>query len=203
MSGLRLRYAGVRDYREIWESMRRFVAVADGRTEEEVWFLQHPPVYTLGRTANRRHLLRMNDIPVVESDRGGQVTYHAPGQLVAYPLVNLHRRKLGLRDFVRRLEEAVIRLLADYGVVGEGSVSAPGVYVSGAKIAALGLRLCRGWTYHGIALNVDLDLRPFADINPCGYEGLAVTRTKDWNVSGGVDDLAPELAGHFQQLLSR
>lgn len=170
-----VRRLGLCDYQPVWARMRAFADNAGADTGEELWLLQHTPVYTLGRNGQRAHLLRDNGIPVVCSDRGGQITYHGPGQLVVYLLLNISRRRLGLRHFVRLLESAVIALLAHYGIDANGDVGAPGVYVNGAKIAALGLRLRRGWCYHGLSFNINMDLAPFADINPCGYQNLPVT----------------------------
>jgi lipoyl(octanoyl) transferase len=180
-------------------------AFTDGRsaqTADEIWLTEHPPVYTLGLAGRREHLLRANDIPVIKVDRGGQVTYHGPGQLVAYLLFDLRRAKLGVREMVRRIEGAVITWLASRDVHAHGKTSAPGVYVtrhgSEAKIAALGLRVRNGCTYHGVAVNIDMNLAPFADIDPCGYPGLAVTQLADFGVRSTVADagrtLAPLLA---------
>lgn len=155
--------------------MREFTDGRDATTVDELWFLQHPPVFTQGQAGKSEHLLAPGDIPVVQVDRGGQVTYHGPGQWVAYLLLDLRRRGLGVRALVDLIEAAVIETLAHYGVAGAADPAAPGVYVDGAKIAALGLRIRRGCSYHGVALNVDMDLEPFERINPCGYAGLRVT----------------------------
>lgn len=192
-----VRRLGVRDYQSVWDDMRAFVERADNDSGEELWLLQHSPVYTLGRSGNRAHLLRENNIPVVHSDRGGQVTYHAPGQIIAYLMLNISRRRLGLRRLVRLLETAVVQCLAGYGIAARGDEQAPGVYVDGAKIAALGLRLRRGWSYHGIALNINMDLAPFADINPCGYENLPVTQMAAFGAPPPLDALGTALARHL------
>ena len=170
-----VRHLGRVDYEPIWRAMQDFTARRLPDTPDEIWLLEHPPVYTQGQAGKPEHLIAATPIPVVHIDRGGQITYHGPGQIVAYVLVDLRRRGYGIRELVTRMEQAVIDLLAAQGVTAERLAGAPGVYVTGAKIAALGLRVKHGCTYHGLALNVDMDLRPFAAINPCGYPGLAVT----------------------------
>ena len=175
--------------------MQEFTARRTPQTPDEIWLLQHPPVYTLGLNGRPEHLPGAATIPVVKIDRGGQVTYHGPGQIVAYLLLDLRRLKLGVRELVRKMEQAVIDVLADHGVSAEGRISAPGVYVNGAKIAALGLRIKNGCCYHGLALNVDMDLSPFLAIDPCGYPGLKVTQTRDLGIAGNPDSLSEELAG--------
>ena len=159
--------------------MQAFTAARTADTPDEFWVLEHPPVYTQGQAGKPEHLLRATEIPVIRIDRGGQITYHGPGQLVIYTLVDLRRRGYGIRELVQRMEQAVIDMLAAQGVVGERISGAPGVYVGGAKIAALGLRVKHGCTYHGLALNVDMDLAPFSAINPCGLLGLTVTQCRD------------------------
>ncbi len=172
---LHLRRLGRRPYEPIWDAMRSFTEARDATTPDECWLVEHPPTYTLGRNADASHLLEPGDIDVVAIDRGGQVTYHGPGQVLLYTLVDLRRRGLGVRALVDALEGAVQDLLADHGLTGSTRRDAPGVYVEGAKIAALGLRIRHGRAYHGVALNVAMDLAPFDRINPCGYRGLAVT----------------------------
>jgi lipoyl(octanoyl) transferase len=162
-------------YEPTWRAMQAFNAARSAETEDQLWLAEHPPVFTLGLAGKREHLLAPGDIPVVSTDRGGQVTYHGPGQVVAYPLLDLRRSGYGVKELVRRLEGALIEVLDGYGVRGERRTGMPGVYVDEAKIAAVGLRVARGCTYHGVALNVDLDLQPFSRINPCGYAGLAAT----------------------------
>ena len=183
-------------------------AFTDARTpssSDELWLTEHAPVYTLGLAGRRDHLLRDNGIPVHKVDRGGQVTYHGPGQLVMYTLVDLRRRGLGVRPFVRMLESAVIGWLASHGVAARGRVDAPGVYVTRgdaeAKIAALGLKVRNGCTYHGVAVNVAMDLDPFADIDPCGYPGLAVAQLADFGVARTVEAAGTELAAHLRERL--
>jgi lipoyl(octanoyl) transferase len=176
---VRLQQLGSRDYAEIADAMRRFTADRDADTADEIWLVEHPPVFTLGLNASRAHVLDARDIPVVETDRGGQVTYHGPGQLVLYPLLQLSRHGLGVRALVTLLEECVVDVLARFAIPAAADPHAPGVYVQGRKIASVGLRIRRGCSYHGVALNVNGDLSPFDRINPCGYQGLQVTRMTD------------------------
>ena len=184
MSGERalIRDLGRVEYEPTWRAMQAFTAAREQDTPDEFWLLEHPPVYTQGQAGKAEHLIAETAIPVVPIDRGGQITYHGPGQLVAYVLVDLRRRGYGIRELVTRMEQAVIDLLAAHGVVAERLGGAPGVYVDGAKIAALGLRVKHGCTYHGLAFNVDMDLAPFAAINPCGYAGMRVTQCRDLGV---------------------
>jgi lipoyl(octanoyl) transferase len=178
-----VRQLGRVEYEPTWRAMQAFTARRIADTPDELWLLEHPPVYTLGQAGKAEHLIAATDIPVVPIDRGGQITYHGPGQVVAYVLVDLRRRGFGIRELVSRMEQAVIDLLATQGVTAERLAGAPGVYVGGAKIAALGLRVRHGCTYHGLALNVDMDLAPFAAINPCGYPGMAVTQCRSLGVN--------------------
>lgn len=182
--------------------MRAFTAARTAATPDELWLLEHPPVYTLGQAGKPDHLLRDNGIPVVRTDRGGQVTYHGPGQVVAYVLLDLRRRGLTVKRLVWMLEQAVIDLLAAHRVAGERRAGAPGVYVGGAKVAALGLRVRGGCTYHGLALNVDMDLAPFRDINPCGYEGLEVTQLADLGVRLSVAEAGDAFARALRERLA-
>lgn len=182
--------------------MRAFTDARTPESEDELWLVQHPPVYTLGQAGRREHLLAPGEIPVVQSDRGGQVTYHGPGQLVVYTLVDLRRVDYGIRDMVVRLENAVIACLSHYGIEGVGRRDAPGVYVSGAKIAALGLRVRKGCTYHGLSLNVDADLAPFSGIDPCGYAGLEVTSLAALGVSDDCQAVAEHLIPALQAQLN-
>ena len=174
-----IRHLGLAPYEPTWRAMQRFTDERDASTPDEIWFLEHPPVFTLGLNASRDHLKAPGDIPVLQIDRGGQVTYHGPGQLVVYPLIDLKRRALGVRQLVVALENAVIEYLREFDVEAGGSRAAPGVYVNGAKIASIGLRVRRGASYHGLAFNVSLDTEPFRRINVCGYPDLAVTRLND------------------------
>lgn len=190
---------GRRDYRETWEAMRAYTDARDRQTQDALWLVEHPPVYTLGRNGDPAHILRATDIPVVETDRGGQVTYHGPGQLVVYVLFDLNRLGIGVRTLVSGLENAVIATLAQYGILAESRRDAPGVYVAGRKIASLGLRVRRGCSYHGLSLNVDVDLAPFAAINPCGYPGLQVTRLADLDAPVRPLEVAIPLIGAIVQ----
>ena len=177
-----IRSLGRVEYAPTWRAMQDFTARRTPDTPDEIWLLEHPPVYTQGQAGRAEHLIAKTPIPVVPIDRGGQITYHGPGQVVAYVLVDLRRRGYGIRELVTRMEQAVIDLLAAQGVAAARQPGAPGVYVDGAKIAALGLRVKHGCTYHGLALNVDMDLAPFAAINPCGYAGMRVTQCRDLGV---------------------
>jgi lipoyl(octanoyl) transferase len=178
--------------------MQDFTAARTEHTADELWLLEHSPVYTLGIAGREEHVRSARDqIPVIRTDRGGQVTYHGPGQVVAYLLLDIRRRGLGVRALVRLMERAAIALLADFGVIAAGRVEAPGVYVGGAKIAALGLRIKRGCCYHGLALNVDMDLAPFGAIDPCGFPGLAVTRTRDLGIEESPAAIGDRLARHL------
>ncbi|MCC7277630.1 MAG: lipoyl(octanoyl) transferase LipB [Chromatiaceae bacterium] len=198
-----IRYLGLRAYETIWQAMRDFTDARDPETPDELWLLQHPAIYTLGQAGRWEHLLDAGGIPALKVDRGGQVTYHGPGQLIAYLLLDLKRAGLGIKGLVHLLETAVMELLAAHGITAQVRPDAPGVYVAGAKIASLGLRVRRHCSYHGVALNVDLDLEPFSRINPCGYPGLAVTRLVDLGVALSLDRLAEELAARLAARLGR
>ncbi len=185
-------------YEPVLQKMRTFTQARDESTQDEIWLLEHVPVFTLGRSGKMEHVLAAGDIPVVQIDRGGQVTYHGPGQLVVYLLLDVRRKELGVRELVMRIEQAVITLLAQHGVAAQGDRDAPGVYVDGRKISALGLRISKGKTYHGLSLNVAMDLEPFSRINPCGYAGLEVTQC----CALGMDESVMELAGELCTLLA-
>jgi lipoyl(octanoyl) transferase len=190
------------DYLATWDAMREFTDSRDTTTPDNIWLLQHPPVFTQGQAGKAEHLLMPGDIPVVQSDRGGQVTYHGPGQWVVYLLLDLRRRGMGVRELVDRIEQGIIGLLADYGIAADSRRDAPGVYVGDEKIASLGLRVRRGCSYHGLALNVDMDLEPFGRINPCGFEGMAVTSVA--RCLGGKGPTMDEMGDALlQQLLFR
>lgn len=202
-AAVQVRVLGRTMYATTFARMREFTDTRNAATPDEIWLTEHAPVYTLGLAAKRAHLLDAGDIPVVESDRGGQITYHGPGQLIAYLLIDLHRRDIKVRELVRLVEGALIETLAAYGIAGERQSGMPGVYVAGAKIAALGLKVKRGCCYHGASLNVDLDLAPYSGINPCGYAGLASTSIKSLCVSAGVADAGRRVAAHLQAALEQ
>ncbi len=170
-----VRSLGLHDYEPLWRDMQQFTEKRSSLSPDEIWFTEHPPVFTLGLNASREHLLTPGDIPVIQVDRGGQVTYHGPGQLMVYPLIDLKRAGLGVRDLVTGLEQTVVDLLADFDIEAASRKDAPGVYVEGRKVASVGLRVRRGGSYHGMALNIDVDLEPFSRINPCGFSDLEVT----------------------------
>ncbi len=194
---LKIKQLGLSGYEAVWQSMKDFTQTRDGDTPDEMWIVEHPPVFTLGRSGKTEHILQDSEIPVVKVDRGGQVTYHGPGQIVIYLLLDLHRRNLGIRKLVTLIEECIVSLLQEYGIKANSDPKAPGVYVDGKKIAALGLRVSKGRTTHGLSLNVDMDLRPFNYINPCGYKGLEVIQTK----SLGIQDEMPALTNKLQKML--
>ncbi len=198
-SRLEIKQVGMVDYLIAWHAMKSFTNNRTSDTRDEIWIVQHPPVYTLGIAGKPEHLLHQNGIEVIKTDRGGQITYHGPGQLIAYLLLDMRRLKIGVRELVRRMENAVIDLLKDYHIDADGHVDAPGVYVANAKIAALGLKIKRGFCYHGIALNIDMDLAPFSAINPCGYPGLKITQTKDL----GITDRLETLSNKFTEKLKK
>jgi len=199
--GVVIRRLGLAPYEPVWRAMQRFTDSRTEDTADEIWLVEHPPVFTLGLNASREHLLSPGDIPVVQIDRGGQVTYHGPGQLVIYPLLNLRRSRLNVRELVVALEESVIGYAAELGITAAGSREAPGVYVAGAKLASIGLRIRRGASFHGAALNVSLDLEPFKRINVCGYRGLQVTRLVDHGAQLDVDEAARGLTPHLLRQL--
>jgi lipoyl(octanoyl) transferase len=188
-----IRRLGQVEYEPTWRRMQAFTEARGPDQPDELWILEHPPVFTLGLNGRREHLLAPGEIPVVQVDRGGQVTYHGPGQLVVYPLLDLGRCGLGVRELVCALERAVIRCVAGYGITAAGDRDAPGVYVDGRKLASIGLRIRRNCCYHGLALNVDMDLEPFRRINPCGFQGLEVTQLADLGVSKPAERVAADL----------
>lgn len=180
-------------YEPTWRRMQAFTDRRGPGDADELWFLEHPPVFTLGMNGSREHVLAPGDIPVIDIDRGGQVTYHGPGQLVVYPLMDLARARLNVRQLVVALEQAIIRCVARYGIEAASRCDAPGVYVGEKKLASLGLRIRRGCSYHGLALNVNMDLEPFSRINPCGFTGMEMTRLADLGVERGVEEVAQDL----------
>lgn len=198
---LRFSNLGLQDYLPLWQKMKDFTENRDIDTPDEIWFLEHPPVFTQGQAGKSEHILNAGSIPIVQVDRGGQVTYHGPGQLIVYFMINIKRRQLGVRPLVNLIENTVITLLADYGIDANAKSDAPGVYVNGAKIASLGLRIRRGCSYHGLSFNIDMDLEPFSRINPCGFQNLAITQLKDWIPSASIPTIIPQLEKHLTQNL--
>ena len=196
-----LREPGLVAFEPTWRRMQAFTEQRDADTPDEIWFLQHEPVFTLGLNGDPAHVLEAGDIPVVKTDRGGQVTYHGPGQLVVYPLLDLRRLGLGIRSLVTALENSVIAMLATWDIEARARADAPGVYVAGAKVASIGLRVRRGASYHGVAINVDLDLAPFSRINPCGYEALPMTRICDLRAGATVASVMPDYRKALLQCL--
>ncbi len=198
---LRVRQRGRVPYEQSWQEMLAFTDARSNDTPDELWLLEHPAVYTLGKAGKPEHLLDPDDTPIIQTDRGGQVTWHGPGQAIIYALIDLQRRKLGVRALVSALEQAVIAVLADHGIHASARADAPGVYVADAKIAALGLRVRKGCSLHGLALNVSNDLAPYQHINPCGYAGQAITRTVDLGINQDQSTLSDRLAQTLAQRL--
>ena len=196
-----VRELGLQPYEQVWKDMQLFTDRRTDSTEDELWLLQHQPVYTLGKNGKAEHILNSEDVPVINSDRGGQVTYHGPGQIIVYTLLDLSRMKIGVRELVTRIENSVINLLEDYAISANARKDAPGVYVDGKKIAALGLRVRKGRSFHGLALNVDMDLEPFKRINPCGYEGLEVTQLSELADTPDFAAVEKQLLSHLQRQL--
>lgn len=191
------RMPGLSEYEATWQAMKEFTQARQNDTPDEIWLLQHPPVYTLGQAGDASHRLTDNGIPMVKVDRGGQITYHGPGQLVAYLLIDLRRRGITVKGLVRLMEQTLLDVLAAHGVRGELQNGAPGVYVQGSKVAALGLRVQKGCSTHGLSLNVNMDLRPFANINPCGYADLPVTQTQSLGICHTLEELQTQLTDHL------
>lgn len=189
------------DYQTAWDKMREFNEQRSSASKDEIWLVEHPPVFTLGLNGKNEHILNARNIPVIKCDRGGQVTYHGPGQIVAYIMMDLQRRNWGVKKLVSQLEQAVLELLKEYNIDGQRKEKAPGIYVDGSKIAALGLRVRRGCSYHGLSLNVDMDLSPFNLINPCGYEGLESTQLSELAADIDVNRVATQLISHLSQQL--
>ena len=192
-----VRSLGLRDYEPLWHDMQQFTETRSSLTPDEIWFTEHPPVFTLGLNASREHLLTPGDIPVIQVDRGGQVTYHGPGQLMVYPLIDLKRAGLGVRDLVTGLEQTVVDLLANFDIEAASRKDAPGVYVEGRKVASVGLRVRRGGSYHGMALNIDMDLEPFSRINPCGFSDLEVTDLTALGISESRTEIQERVQAHL------
>ena len=200
---LLVKHLGRVEYEPTWQAMQAFTAARQPETPDELWIVEHPPVYTLGQAGKPEHVLQDVGIPIVKIDRGGQVTYHGPGQVVIYLLLDLARLKIKVRELVTTIEQAVIDFLAAYAITAERRNGAPGVYVGDAKIAALGLKIRNGCSYHGLSLNVDMDLHPFTAINPCGYAGLKVVQTKDFNIPLTPAQAGEQLTQYLQQQLDR
>ena len=198
-----IRQLGRADYEPTWLAMQEFTAARTPETPDELWVVEHPPVFTLGQAGKPEHLLRDVGIPVVRIDRGGQVTYHGPGQVVIYLLLDLQRLKIKVRELVTAIEQAIIEALADFAITAERRTGAPGVYVGDAKIAALGLRIRNGCSYHGLSLNVDMDLSPFSAINPCGHAGLRVTQTSELGIPLNLADAGELLCRHLRKQLDK
>jgi len=194
---LNIRYLGLQPYHIVWDDMKQFTCERNVQTNDELWLLEHTPIYTQGQAGKPEHILHSSSIPIVQSDRGGQVTYHGPGQLVAYVLMDIRRRHMGIRTLVCKLEELLILLLKKYNISAQTRCGAPGVYVSEKKIASIGLRVKNGCTYHGIALNVAMNLTPFADINPCGYEKLQMTQIQDFTSGVTIDQVSRQFTQDF------
>ena len=199
---MKVQYLGLQPYQEVYEAMQAFTENRTSETADELWVVEHPAVYTQGQNGKPEHILNAHNIPIVKVDRGGQVTYHGPGQIVVYTLINFKARNCGVRSLIRALENAIIATLKSYGIAGNGDVSAPGVYVSSKKIAALGLRIRKGAVYHGLSLNVDMDLTPFKGINPCGYQGLEVTQMRDLTTKEmSIEAVEASLLAHLEYYL--
>jgi len=196
-----VRELGLRDYISVWNAMREFTQKRSATTQDELWLVEHHPIFTLGQAGKAEHILQTTDIPIVRTDRGGQVTFHGPGQVVGYVLLDLRRKKIGIRPLVALLEQVIIDLLADYQIVASNRCDAPGVYIEGEKICSIGLRVKQGCTYHGFALNVDLDLKPFKMINPCGFSGLKMTQLSYYQKQFSKLKLHEQLVAYMVQKL--
>lgn len=199
---IKLNYLGLSEYEPVWRAMQKFTDNRTPNTMDELWIVEHPPVFTQGQAGKPEHILNSGDIPIIQVDRGGQVTYHGPGQIVIYPLIDLKRHKIGIKALVNGIEEALIQTMAHYGVEAKRKEKAPGVYVEGKKIASLGLRVRKGCTFHGLAFNIRMDLEPFLRINPCGYAGLEVTQLSELNNSIEFDKVQEQLIKHLCQILN-
>lgn len=198
-----IKFLGLVEYESTWHAMQQFTSQRTAETRDEIWVLQHPPTFTQGQAGKEEHLLDAHGIPVVQIDRGGQITYHGPGQVVAYLLLDLRRWKINVRELVRLMEQAVVDLLAEHNIIAFGREDAPGVYVGEAKIAALGLKIRKGCCYHGLSLNVGMDTRPYSYINPCGFQGLRVSQIKDFNASVLHSEIEQDLARKLSTLLQQ
>lgn len=198
---LHIRHLGKQDYESVWHAMQHYTDTRDSESHDELWIVEHPPVFTQGQAGKSEHILNAGDIPVIQVDRGGQVTYHGPGQLVVYPLLDIKRSKVGVRQLVTHIEQSIVDMLAKYDINAYAKADAPGVYVNERKIASLGLRIRKGCSFHGLALNVDMDLAPFRRINPCGYAGLEMVQCKALGGPQTVIEAGEQLTITFSQLL--
>jgi len=198
---LHIRHLGSQDYESVWHAMQQYTDNRNGDSQDELWLVEHPPVFTQGQAGKAEHILNPGDIPVIQVDRGGQVTYHGPGQLVAYPLLDIKRLKIGVRQLVTSIEQSIVDMLARYEVKAYAKADAPGVYVDERKVASLGLRIRKGCSFHGLALNVDMDITPFRRINPCGYAGLEMVQCKQLGGPQTVSEAGEQLIETFSQLL--
>ena len=196
-----VKYLGQKDYESTWQAMKDFTDNRTPETEDELWVVEHPPVFTIGQAGKSEHLLKQTNIPVIQVDRGGQITYHGPGQIVVYTLINVKRKGLGVRELVTLLETSTIDLLRHYDITAEADPKAPGVYVNEAKICAIGLRIRRGCSFHGLALNVKMDLTPYDAINPCGYPGMQVTQMADFLPKIEIKSVSAQLIAHLMSHL--
>lgn len=200
-STLHIRYIGQQDYESVWHAMQSYTDNRDSTSPDQLWLVEHPPVFTQGQAGKSEHILNPGDIPVIQVDRGGQVTYHGPGQLVAYPLINIKRLKIGVRQLVTDIENSIVQMLEGYQIKAYAKADAPGVYVDERKIASLGLRIRKGCSFHGLALNVDMDMSPFLRINPCGYAGLEMVQCKQLGGPQTVTEAGEQLVKTFSQIL--
>ncbi|MCE9686264.1 lipoyl(octanoyl) transferase LipB [Shewanella sp. AS16] len=200
-STLHIRHLGQQDYESVWHAMQQYTDTRNGDSPDQLWIVEHPSVFTQGQAGKSEHILNAGDIPVIQVDRGGQVTYHGPGQLVAYPLIDIKRAKLGVRQLVNHIEQSIVDMLQPYKITAYAKADAPGVYVNERKIASLGLRIRKGCSFHGLALNVNMDLSPFRRINPCGYAGLEMVQCKELGGPESVEEAGKQLIQTFSQLL--
>jgi len=199
---IKLKYLSLKEYEPVWRAMQSFTDARDENTIDELWMVQHPPVFTQGQAGKAEHILNAMDIPVIKVDRGGQVTYHGPGQIVIYPLIDLKRHKIGIKALINGIEEALIQTMAEYGVQAKRKEKAPGVYVDGKKIASLGLRVRKGCTFHGLAFNIRMNLEPFSRINPCGFAGLKVIQLSDLNTKIELEEVQEILINKLCKILN-
>lgn len=198
---LHIRHLGMQDYESIWHAMQEYTDTRDSNSQDELWIVEHSPVFTQGQAGKSEHILNPGDIPVIQVDRGGQVTYHGPGQLVVYPLIDIKRNKIGVRQLVNHIEQSIVDMLGQYDIEAYAKADAPGVYINERKVASLGLRIRKGCSFHGLALNVDMDLAPFQRINPCGYAGLEMVQCKALGGPQTVLEAGDKLIQTFSQIM--